>query len=214
MKKDLSILAVLLVIIVGGAILFNGPDGTDLSGEDTNPTPQEGSVRLKLGQSANIQGLMITPRSMVDDSRCPTGVECVWAGTVRVNTEIFSGLGTSNQVIEINKSITTEAEEVTLTEVTPYPKAGSTINSADYRITYSVKKREAPQGGGRCYVGGCSSQLCTDEPGMVSTCEYTAAYACYKGAKCERQTNGQCGWTQTESLKMCLDNARDGELVY
>ena len=30
-----------------------------------------------------------------------------------------------------------------------------------------------------CYIGGCSQQLCTDQPDAISTCEYTAAYVCY-----------------------------------
>jgi len=59
-----------------------------------------------------------------------------------------------------------------------------------------------------CYVGGCSSQLCSDTPNMVSTCEYRASYGCYQGAKCERQATGQCGWTQTVALTQCLANAQ------
>ncbi len=65
----------------------------------------------------------------------------------------------------------------------------------------------SPSPTGACYRGGCSSQLCTDKPDMVSTCEYREEYGCYQSATCERQPNGQCGWTQTESLKMCLSNA-------
>jgi hypothetical protein len=56
----------------------------------------------------------------------------------------------------------------------------------------------------KCYVGGCSAQLCTGEPDAVSNCEYNPRYACYKTAECERQVNGQCGWTSTPELSMCL----------
>lgn len=61
---------------------------------------------------------------------------------------------------------------------------------------------------GKCYVGGCSSQLCTDKPDMMSTCEYTEAYGCFRTATCERQATGTCGWTETPELKLCLANAR------
>jgi hypothetical protein len=61
---------------------------------------------------------------------------------------------------------------------------------------------------GKCYVGGCSSQLCTDQKDAVSTCEYTAAYGCYKSATCARQSDGKCGWTPTAELQACLANAR------
>lgn len=66
---------------------------------------------------------------------------------------------------------------------------------------------EAPREGG-CYVGGCSGQICSDEEGVVSTCEYKAEYACYQNAKCERQSDGKCGWTPTEELQMCLNTAQ------
>lgn len=59
--------------------------------------------------------------------------------------------------------------------------------------------------GGGCVISGCSSQICAEEE-MMSTCEYNPIYACYKepGVRCEKQENGQCGWTQTEALKSCL----------
>lgn len=61
--------------------------------------------------------------------------------------------------------------------------------------------------GGDCFVGGCSGQLCTDQPDVASTCEWTEAYACYKDATCERQGDGQCGWTRTPILEECLKKA-------
>lgn len=62
---------------------------------------------------------------------------------------------------------------------------------------------------GGCMVGGCSSQLCVDikdEDGAVTTCEYREEYACYQTASCERQTSGQCGWTESKELNSCLLN--------
>ncbi|MFN0247855.1 MAG: DUF6748 domain-containing protein [Kofleriaceae bacterium] len=58
--------------------------------------------------------------------------------------------------------------------------------------------------GGECFVGGCSGQVCSDDPGAISTCEFRPEYACYQQATCERQTSGQCGWTQTPALEACL----------
>jgi eight-cysteine-cluster-containing protein len=58
---------------------------------------------------------------------------------------------------------------------------------------------------GGCFVGGCSGQICSDQEGAMSTCEYRPQYGCYKNATCERQMNGQCGWTQTALLTGCLN---------
>lgn len=57
-----------------------------------------------------------------------------------------------------------------------------------------------------CYVGGCSGQLCSDQPGAISTCEYRPEYACYQTAVCEEQVEGNCGWTETAELDACLAN--------
>lgn len=78
----------------------------------------------------------------------------------------------------------------------------------DPRPIPPVQNRPAPSKGA-CVPAGCSSQLCVDADNagdMVTTCEFRAEYACYRTARCERQTNGACGWTQTPSLKTCLQN--------
>jgi hypothetical protein len=65
------------------------------------------------------------------------------------------------------------------------------------------------QSSGACVVGGCSSQLCTEASagGVISTCEWREAYACYRTASCARQSTGKCGWTPTPELNACLQNA-------
>ncbi len=56
----------------------------------------------------------------------------------------------------------------------------------------------------QCYVGGCSSQLCTSDPDMASDCMFREEYACYQDATCEVQATGECGWTETSTLTSCL----------
>jgi len=167
-------------------------------------------VTLRIGETAVFEGLRLTPRAVVDDSRCPSDVRCVWAGTAHVELEVVSGLGTSTSVLELGKSMTTEAQEVAFTALTPATKAGVAVPENEYRIQLDVSKRAAapaPVQGG-CYVGGCSSQICSDQPDMASTCEYRESYACYQNATCERQQSGECGWTQTPALSACLTAAR------
>ena len=57
-----------------------------------------------------------------------------------------------------------------------------------------------------CVVSGCSGQVCSDEV-RITTCEWRFEYACYRDAACERQDDGECGWTQTEELTQCIDDA-------
>lgn len=55
-----------------------------------------------------------------------------------------------------------------------------------------------------CYVGGCSGQICSENEGAISTCEWRPEYACYREATCEVQGDGRCGWTATPELDACL----------
>lgn len=56
----------------------------------------------------------------------------------------------------------------------------------------------------RCLVTGCSGQVCASED-VATDCSYREDYACYSAARCERQADGACGWTETEELRSCLE---------
>jgi hypothetical protein len=58
-----------------------------------------------------------------------------------------------------------------------------------------------------CYVGGCSAQICSDQEGVISTCEWRDEYACYQTATCARQADGSCGWNETAELTACLEGS-------
>lgn len=100
------------------------------------------TIRTTIGQKTSGLGVALTPLEVTADSRCPLDVQCVWAGTVKVQTKIESGMGESTMVFELNQSITTETETITLKEVTPAPKAGVKINNGDYIFIFEVSKRK------------------------------------------------------------------------
>lgn len=56
-----------------------------------------------------------------------------------------------------------------------------------------------------CVASGCSGEVCADEARM-SPCIFRPEFACYKKTKCERQADGQCGWTMTPAVQACLAN--------
>ncbi|MFA9412396.1 MAG: Kazal-type serine protease inhibitor [Deltaproteobacteria bacterium] len=65
---------------------------------------------------------------------------------------------------------------------------------------------EEPPGEG-CVRAGCSDHLCVEEGvDIASTCEWSPVYECYQQATCERQPNGQCGFTPTHELVECLEH--------
>lgn len=98
-------------------------------------------IETRINEGATAFGVQVVPLEVLEDSRCPVDVQCIWAGTVRVRTLLTSGLGEAGQVFELNKPITTEAEEVTLVEVLPEPRSGQKISSGDYRFIFKISKK-------------------------------------------------------------------------
>lgn len=230
--KRVLLIGVALLAIIGGVYLARQDENSVTPPTDTatttasntpvattteqniTPLPAEGEVTLGLGQTASFRGLLVTPVSVVEDSRCPASVQCIQAGTVRVKVEIKSALGVATKTMKVGDYVTTEAEKITFVSVAPEKRDTNEIPSSAYRFTVKVEKRTVSEvtppttkPAGACYVGGCSGQICSDEKDVVSTCEFREEYACYKTAKCERQPSGQCGWTPTAELTACLQNA-------
>src|SRR6266850_739089 len=58
-----------------------------------------------------------------------------------------------------------------------------------------------------CMKTGCSGAVCSDHD-VITTCEWRPEYACYQKATCERQPDGNCGFTRTRELTSCLAAAR------
>lgn len=66
-----------------------------------------------------------------------------------------------------------------------------------------------PPGFKECRKTGCSGQVCSDSD-VITTCEFRPEYACFQNARCERQQNGECGFTQTAELASCLSQTVNG----
>jgi hypothetical protein len=169
-----------------------------------------GSVTLALDQSAGFKdGLSIRPTAVLEDSRCPVGVQCIQAGTVRITLKTTTKTGSTNHDVSLGKVITVGTDDITFVSVTPpHEKNGAPVAST-YRFTLLVEPHApvatpGPVSTAPCYIGGCSAELCSDTPGGVSSCIYRSEYACYKTATCERQSSGKCGWTQSKELLACL----------
>lgn len=175
-----------------------------------------GTVSLKLGERANFTDLSITPLSIIDDSRCAKGNTCIWAGTVKISLMVVT-TSTKTVSLELGKSISAGNSVVSLVSVSPTPVAGSTIDPSQYLFTLNVAPAPTSasaavptltpgQTATTCHIGGCSGEICSDKTGTVSSCIYRAEFACYKKATCEVQPSGQCGWTPSSELSMCIAN--------
>ncbi|MEO6773010.1 MAG: DUF6748 domain-containing protein [Kofleriaceae bacterium] len=87
---------------------------------------------------------------------------------------------------------------------------GTIIAGDRYAVTHSMKGRTATTAFHRvpadaaCYRGGCSNEVCSDQPGVITTCIWKPEYACDQAATCERQATGECGFTHDDAFDTCI----------
>ncbi len=108
--------------------------GTDSSIKNAGKT-----VTAKVGDTIQVRGITAKIMGVEEDSRCAEGVQCVWAGTVKVKVHASYGVLSKNIVLALNDPYTVQNHEVTLTDVTPSKKKGSLIFPSEYTFTFSLR---------------------------------------------------------------------------
>ena len=112
--------------------------------------------KLKVGQEVQVKeaGIKLSLNSIVEDSRCPTGVNCIWAGNAKISVKLSKAKTdtASATSVELNtgagaKSSTYEGYEVRLVRLDPYPKEGVKISKDAYVATLWVCKNCSDAGG-------------------------------------------------------------------
>ncbi|HZS43067.1 MAG TPA: hypothetical protein VFA52_02490 [Candidatus Paceibacterota bacterium] len=155
------LLATLLYLMNRGATTFSGLGGeatsTDYSATSSpNPfvptstssassTTSIGAVSpdtftVGLNQSVTRSGITATVVEVVEDSRCPVDVNCIWAGTVKVNIKLQQRQLFTTQTAELNKPINMYGWTGELINVAPIKKASAPISPNDYRFTFRISK--------------------------------------------------------------------------
>lgn len=111
------------------------------------PPSQEARREVVLALSASSR-LLDSDRTVtfeqIEDSRCPTGVTCVWAGDAIVGLRVDGRGDTARHSLSLNQEARREAVvgdiRVTLVSVTPHPSADRTPRPDEYRITLSIER--------------------------------------------------------------------------
>ena len=114
---------------------------------DVNTFSLGDSFSLAVGQSASVDGedLVIKFIDVIADSRCPSGVECIWQGEVACLVEITHS-GTGQQKVLTHRGLTQELSKAEfgsyqlIYSVEPYPEAGKAIKKSAYRLNLLVTK--------------------------------------------------------------------------
>ena len=123
----------------GAAVGSNNPVGTKVVAVNQD-------FDLAPGATATIDGgaLTLSFDKVGGDSRCPTGVQCIWAGNgavvLKVTPSSASGYSVQLNTTLDPRAATVGTYKITLIALKPYPKQGSAIPPASYLATLRIDK--------------------------------------------------------------------------
>ena len=100
---------------------------------------------LKAAEVLAIDGFRITFEGVSEDSRCPTGVQCVWAGDAAATFTLEKQPAAAEQrTLHTNGRYERQTDydnfRIRLEDLKPYPKQGGDIAPGDYRATLVVTR--------------------------------------------------------------------------
>lgn len=106
--------------------------------------PMGQDFTLSTGQSGRVSGTPITMTfdSVEQDSRCPSDVNCVWAGDASLRLTLQSTAGSSLQV-SLHTNVDPRTADyagyrIRVMGLDPIPRSGSTVPAANYVVTLQV----------------------------------------------------------------------------
>jgi hypothetical protein len=118
-----------------------------VSAHTAAPEPEFGRpFEIKAAELVAIQGLRITFDGVSEDSRCPTGMQCVWAGDAAATFTLEKPPAAAEQrTLHTNGRFERQTDfdnfVVRLEDLKPYPREGVEIEPADYRAALVVTRR-------------------------------------------------------------------------
>lgn len=126
-----------LVMLILLCTLFVGCNGST----SIEPTFGE-AFKIKNGETLTFENekLELTFEELLEDSRCPEGATCVWAGNARIMLRV-NDLETELNTY-LDPKITDLSEyTVELISLNPYPKINDRINIQDYTAELMVLEK-------------------------------------------------------------------------
>lgn len=126
----LLIAGLLFVIGFGFVPVVSAKQTHEVSVKINSEAPAKGGIRVKFVE-------------LVDDSRCPTDTNCVWAGNAKIRVRVTRN-GRS-KVLELNSNMDPRnpvfaGYSFRLAGLTPEPRSNIRINRNGYVATIEIKK--------------------------------------------------------------------------
>lgn len=124
---------------------------TSALGQPANGVNKEAALdqefEVGIGRQVSIrkEGLTISFASVAEDSRCPEGVQCVWAGNGKIVLRL-SKAGRRASLIRLNtttdpRQANYRGYEIKLVNLSPYPKKDMPVKRKAYVVTLLVTRK-------------------------------------------------------------------------
>ena len=108
-------------------------------------SPQGSTVTVKVGQENAVPGTGISVKfiEVMEDGRCPSDVNCVWAGNAKIKLQFSKGSET--KITELNTAVKPQSVEFCgysfkIDNLIPHPRTNVRINRLGYEATLSAKR--------------------------------------------------------------------------
>ncbi len=111
-----------------------------LTGCVTLGPDSDGMSRARFGETAKIDDVRISPLKLLEDSRCPKDVQCVWAGQVRITAVVTWQARVQQVELTQGKPVPVANGTLILVEVTPEKRSNVTISPRDYRFGFKFMR--------------------------------------------------------------------------
>lgn len=98
------------------------------------PGGADDPVYAAIGQAVSVNGLRVTPLAVLEDSRCPASVTCVWSGQVRLSVRTGQGHSGSTHELTTGKPVDLGPGSLELIDVRPARRTPDPIAPANYRF--------------------------------------------------------------------------------
>lgn len=115
----------------------------------TSPSFNSYSSTLRPGEALEFDGKAIRFKEIISDSRCPTGVTCVWAGEAKVLVGIYEGgemcgdkimtISAGGEVLSLQQLFPEEVVQLLPPILTPYPEIKRVIEPQEYSLSLEVR---------------------------------------------------------------------------
>ena len=128
------------------ALLFLGGQGAAV-GRAASDGGAGQTVHMRVGQEVTVDARRLRIRfiAVSEDSRCPEGVQCIWAGNARVRLKLG---GAKNRAVTVELGTMTGAREITyanytvkLSNLAPRPVRDRQPTPREYVATLVVTKK-------------------------------------------------------------------------